>query len=91
MNLTKININQATDNELKALAFSLIENAKNRFQLLQYVEAVTVVSKTYEDTGYSLTPEQEAQLIKDIEETYDDENLISHEAATEELKRWLPK
>jgi phosphohistidine phosphatase SixA len=91
MNLTKININQATDNELKAMAFSLIENAKNRFQLLQYIEAVNGVYETYEQTEYNLTPEQEAQLIKDIEETYDDENLISHEAATEELKRWLPK
>jgi hypothetical protein len=91
MNLTKININKATDNELKAMAFSLIENAKNRFQLLQYIEAVNGVYKTYEETEYNLTPEQEAQLIKDIEETYDDENLISHEAATEELKRWLPK
>jgi phosphohistidine phosphatase SixA len=91
MNLTKININKATDNELKAMAFSLIENAKSRFQLLQYIEAVNGVYETYEQTEYNLTPEQEAQLIKDIEETYDDENLISHEAATEELKRWLPK
>lgn len=91
MNLTKLNINNATDNELKAFVFNLIENAKNKFQLLQYVEAVNDVSKTYEETEYNLTPEQEAQLIKDIEETYDDENLISHEAATEELKRWLPK
>jgi NRPS condensation-like uncharacterized protein len=91
MNLTKININKATDNELKAMAFSLIENAKSRFQLLQYIEAVNDVYKTQEETEYNLTPEQEAQLIKDIEETYDDENLITHEAATEELKRWLPK
>jgi phosphohistidine phosphatase SixA len=91
MNLTKLNINQATDNELKAIAFSLIENAKSRFQLLRYVEAVADVSKTYEETEYNLTPAQEAQLIKDIEETYNDENLISHEEATEELKRWLPK
>ena len=38
---------------------------------------------------YALTPEQEAELAEAIEETYHEENLISHEEALKELSQWL--
>jgi hypothetical protein len=43
------------------------------------------------DEGYSLTAEQEAELMEAIEETYHEENLVSHEEALKVLSKWLPK
>ena len=42
-----------------------------------------------ENLPYALTPEQEVELEKAIEETYHEENLISHEEALKELSRWI--
>lgn len=44
-----------------------------------------------ENQPYALSIEQEAELIKAIEETYHEENLISHDEALIELAQWLPK
>lgn len=40
---------------------------------------------------YNLTPEQESELAEAIEETYHEENLVSHETALKELSKWLKK
>ena len=42
-----------------------------------------------ENLPYAFTPEQEVELEKAIEETYHEENLISHEEALKELSRWI--
>jgi hypothetical protein len=44
-----------------------------------------------ENQPYALSVEQEAELVKAIEETYHEENLISHDEALIELAQWLPK
>ena len=44
-----------------------------------------------ENLPYALTPEQEIELAQAIEETYHEENLITHDEALKELSRWLPK
>lgn len=44
-----------------------------------------------ENQPYALSTEQEAELVKAIEETFHEENLISHDEALIELAQWLPK
>jgi hypothetical protein len=41
------------------------------------------------DDEYVLTTEQEVELKEAIEETYDEENLVSHDEALKVLSKWL--
>jgi hypothetical protein len=43
------------------------------------------------DDEYALKTEQEAELMEAIEETYHEENLVSHDEALKVLSHWLPK
>jgi hypothetical protein len=86
-------INTVNDFELKGILLSLIGKAKRK-QLIRVFEVLKETPESVEDietTPYALTPEQEAELAIAIEETYHEENLISHEEALNELSRWLPK
>lgn len=79
------------DFELKGILVSLIGQAK-RSELIRLVKAFKDVAETgKEGSLYNLTPEQEQELEQAIEETYHEENLISHEKALSELSRWLHK
>jgi hypothetical protein len=86
-------INAANDFELKGILLSLIGKAKRK-QLIRVFEVLKEPAETVEDietTPYALTPEQEAELAIAVEETYHEENLISHEEALNQLSRWLTK
>jgi predicted ATP-dependent protease len=42
-------------------------------------------------SDFNLTLEQQKELEKAVEETYIEDNLISHEEAMKSLSRWLKK
>ena len=50
-----------------------------------------ILKEDVETTPYALTQEQKIELAIAIEETYHEENLISHEEALSQLSRWLSK
>jgi uncharacterized protein YkvS len=84
-------INSMSDFEIKGILVSLIGKAK-RSELIQFVEALKeVIEKDNENLSYNLTFEQEQELEQAIAETYNEENLISHDQALNELSRWLHK
>lgn len=86
-------ITAVNDFELKGILLSMIGTAKRK-QLVRVFEILKEPIETIEDietTPYALTAEQEIELAIAIEETYHEENLISHEEALNQLSRWLPK
>jgi hypothetical protein len=87
MKAPELNISAMNDFELKGILLSLIGNAK-RNQLLSILEIFTE-NKSLDKLPYALTPEQEAELLISLEETYHEENMMSLEEAKNTHARWL--
>ena len=78
--------------ELKGELLDMVSSVTNEQLLLRLKLAFEYVTTTeLESSDYFLTAEQELELTKAIEETYHEENLVSHEVALNELSRWLKK
>ena len=93
MKALEADVRAMNDFEIKGILVSLIGKAKRK-QLLRVFETLKADSQTAEAvdiTSYTLSPQQELELVEAIEETYHAENLISHKEALEKLARWLPK
>ena len=97
MKLTQLDITSLNDLEMRGILVNLIAKAKRK-QLIKLFESFKIDKDGFIETDddienlpYALTREQEAELAMAIEETYHEENLISHEEVLNELSRWLPK
>ena len=78
--------------ELKGELHDMVSSITNEHLLLRLKQAFKqVTAEELETSDYALTAEQELELTKAIEETYHEENLVSHEAALNELSKWLKK
>jgi|GEM_PF-970117 len=78
--------------ELKGELLDMVSSVTNEQLLLRLKQAFKqVTTDEVEESEYILTAEQEVELAKAIEETYHEENLVSHEVALKELSRWLKK
>ena len=78
--------------ELKGELHDMVSSITNERLLLRLKQAFKqVTAEELETSDYALTAEQELELTKAIEETYHEENLVSHEAALNELSKWLKK
>lgn len=75
--------------ELKGELLDMVSGVNNESILLRLKTAFKQVTETDSDkyAEYLLTPEQEIELAEAIEETYHEENLVSHEMALNELSR----
>ena len=79
--------------ELKGYLMGIIERAKDRGQLLRFAQAVAEVSEDNEAdeaifwSRYS--PEQQADLEKSFEESYDPANWVAHEDVMKKYAQWL--
>lgn len=79
--------------ELKGELLDMVSAVKNEQLLLRLKQAFRQVTTDEDITNsdFALTPEQEIELAEAIEETYHEENLMSHEDALKQLSRWLKK
>lgn len=82
--------------ELKGYLMGLIERAKDRSQLLLFAEAVADVSEDTEadEAGEAAfwsrySPEQQADLEKSFEESYDPTQWVAHEDVMKKYAQWL--
>ena len=79
--------------ELKGYLMGIIERAKDRSQLLRFAQAVAEVSEDTEAdesifwSRYS--PEQQAELEKSFEESYEPANWVAHEDVMKKYAQWL--
>ncbi len=85
--LTKMN-----DYEIKGMLLSLIGKAKRK-QLIFFIENlkqdISIANIDIDDLPYALSPEQEAELMISLEETYYEENMIDLEESKKIHARWL--
>lgn len=85
--LTKMN-----DYEIKGLLLSLIGKAKRK-QLIHFVENlkqdISIANTDIDNLPYALTPEQEAELMISLEESYHEDNMINLEESKKLHARWL--
>jgi hypothetical protein len=78
--------------ELKGELLDMLSAVNNEQILLRLKQAFRqVTEEELYDNDFALTAEQEKELAEAIEETYHEENLVSHEDALKELSRWLKK
>jgi enolase len=78
--------------ELKGELLDMLSAVNNEQILLRLKQAFRQVTEDeLYDYDFALTSEQEKELAEAIEETYLEENLVSHEDALKELSRWLKK
>ena len=79
--------------ELKGYLMGLIERAKDRSQLLRFAEAVAEVSEDAEASEAIFwrrySPEQQADLEKSFEESYDPTQWVAHEDVMKKYAQWL--
>jgi hypothetical protein len=75
--------------ELKGYILSLIEKAKDRAQLLLFVEAANDILEVEKDWWDELSPQQQHELDEALAECDDPTKLISHEEATKQINLWL--
>lgn len=79
--------------ELKGYLLGIIERAKDRAQLLRFVEAVQEVSEDTEEDEAAFwsrySPEQRAELEKSFEESYDPTKWVAHEDVMKKYAQWL--
>ena len=75
---------------------SVIELQNNLVRLAIETEEQTILKQVIAyfkalktEPGYSLSPEQEAELKIAIEETYHEENLVDHEVVMKRYEKWL--
>lgn len=85
--LTKMN-----DYEIKGLVLSLLGTAKRK-QLIRFVESLkqdsTIAQVDLDNLPFALSPEQEAELMISLEESYHEENMIGLEESKKIHARWL--
>lgn len=90
MDITAKNIGSFNELELKGYLIGIIERAKDRAQLLRFVEAVEDISEDTEAEFWSrYSPEQRADLEKSFEESYDPTKWVSHEDVMKKYEQWL--
>jgi hypothetical protein len=78
--------------ELKGELLDMLSAVNNEQILLRLKQVFRQVTEDeLYDNDFALTSEQEKELAAAIEETYHEENLVSHEDALKELSRWLKK
>jgi hypothetical protein len=78
--------------ELKGELLDMLSAVNNEQILLRLKQAFRqVTEEELYDNDFALTVEQEKELAEAIEETYHEENLVSHEDALKGLSRWLKK
>ena len=77
--------------ELKGGLFEMIAQVDDK-ELLQrlYKVVAEILHETWAEEQ-DLTPEQEAKLNQDIEDSFDSDNLVSHEESMKTMARWLNK
>jgi hypothetical protein len=78
--------------ELKGELLDMLSAVNNEQILLRLKQVFRQVTEDeLYDGDFVLTSEQEKELAEAIEETYHEENLVSHADALKELSRWLKK
>ena len=78
--------------ELKGELLDMLSAVNNEQILLRLKQAFRqVTEEELYDNDFALTADQEKELAEAIEETYHEENLVSHKDALKELSRWLKK
>ena len=93
MTSTVKNITSFNELELKGYLIGIIERAKDRGQLLRFVQAVAEVSEDNDEdeaifwSRYS--PEQRADLEKSFEESYDPASWVAPEDVMKKYAQWL--
>ena len=89
MTLLKLDIDQMNDLEIKGILHSFIEKAKNRKQLIRFVEALK--QTVDEDALFwkDYTADQKAEIENAIEESYKPENWVAHEEVMQKYAQWL--
>ena len=90
MKVANLNIDTINDLELRGVLLSLIGKAKRK-QLLRLFEAFKGDDflTTFENLPYALSPQQEAELMISLEESYHEDNLIDLKDAKKIHARWL--
>jgi uncharacterized membrane protein len=76
---------------------SITELQNNLVRLTVGTEEKTVLEKVFayfqqirnDDLGYALSPEQEIELQKALEESYLEENLVDHDVVMKRYEKWL--
>ena len=89
MNITAKKISSFNELELKGYILSLIEKAKDRAQLLLFVEAANDILEVEKDWWDELSPNQQADLEEGIAQTYDPSKLTSHEEVVKMSSKWI--
>ncbi len=78
--------------ELKGELLDMLSAVNNEQILVRLKQAFRqVTEEELYDNDFALTADQEKELAEAIEETYHEENLVSHKDALKELSRWLKK
>ncbi len=90
MKVANLNINTMNDLELRGVLLSLIGKAKRK-QLLRLFEVLNGDDflTNFDNLPYALSPEQEAELMISLEESYHEDNLTDLEDAKKIHTRWL--
>ncbi len=93
MDIAVKNIGSFNELELKGYLIGMIERAKDRAQLLRFVQAVEEVfedTKEEEAAFWSrYSPEQRLELEKSFEESYDPSKWVTHEEVMKKYEQWL--
>jgi hypothetical protein len=77
--------------ELKGELLEMISSVNSEEILLKLKKNFKKVAAAEEVVAkpYSLTPEQEAELMISLEESYDEANMISYDEFKKQTSRWL--
>ncbi|MEZ4932140.1 MAG: hypothetical protein R2788_08490 [Saprospiraceae bacterium] len=77
--------------ELKGGIFEMIAQVDNKEVLQRLYKVVAEILHETWAEEQNLTPEQEEKLSKDIEDSFNPDNLVSHEESMKTMARWLNK
>lgn len=77
--------------ELKGGIFEMIAQVDNKEVLQRLYKVVAEILHETWAEEQMLTPEQEEKLSKDIEDSFNPDNLVSHEESMKTMARWLNK
>jgi putative ribosome biogenesis GTPase RsgA len=77
--------------ELKSELHELVESINDERFLSRMLKTFekAVIKEDIVLTKYALTPEQEAELMISLEESYDEANMISYEELKATMDKWL--
>ena len=77
--------------ELKVTMFELITQTRDETMLRRLYQKMTEALKddNFDSLPYALSPEQEAELMRSLEESFDENNLIDISEAKKQHARWL--